>query len=137
MWKVYEGITTHKDARSTDDVHELRLLGKKMRYLIDCTRSLYDPEAYTAAIRPLKKLQDQLGDFNDAQVQVERLTALSEGPVPYAPATLLAMGGLIERRRSDALRLREGMQGPIDRFCSAESRQSIERLMASARGGPR
>ena len=134
VWKVYEGIVTHKDASSQEDIHELRLAGKKMRYLLDCTRSLYAPDAYEAAVRPLKKLQDRLGDFNDAQVQVAKLTELAQEAEALEPATLLAMGGWIEERRGEARRLQEGMRGPIDKFCSSAIQRRFEELFESARG---
>jgi CHAD domain-containing protein len=136
-WKLRKKILRLRHADSPGDVHRLRLACKKLRYVLDCTRSLYAPEAYEAAVRPLKKLQDLLGDYNDAEVQTQRLTELAEplaGSAP--PATLMAMDGLIESRRADAKALRQRMTSRIEAFCDPGDSKHFERMFASARESP-
>jgi len=50
-------------------LHDVRILGKKLRYLLEFFRSLYAEEEIDIAIKELKRLQDNLGDFNDYEVQ--------------------------------------------------------------------
>lgn len=60
---------------SKDDerFHKLRIDCKKLRYLLEFTRSLFSPSATDPAVRHLRKLQDMLGDFHDCCVQQETL----------------------------------------------------------------
>ena len=78
-------------------MHDLRKDAKKLRYLIEAFGSLYDPEAVARMNEVLKRLQDNLGTFNDLDVQSEAMRGfatamLDEGA---SPQTLLAMGVLI------------------------------------------
>ncbi len=93
--------------KNTEDdmLHMLRIECKKLRYLIEFFCSLYPPKKINILIEQLKKLQDNLGDFNDLCVQVEYLQKISE-ELPaiqqQAKKTLVAIGSLIgtlDRRR--------------------------------------
>lgn len=53
---------------SENELHRLRLFGKKMRYVADFFRSLYPPKATQAYILALSELQERLGSLNDAVV---------------------------------------------------------------------
>jgi CHAD domain-containing protein len=113
IWRVYRrilkegrGITPDSPA---EDLHELRKTGKKLRYLIEFFQSLFPDSEIKALIKALKQLQDNLGDFQDYEVQVTTLRQFSRQMVTEdaAPAeTLLAMGMLIEglERRQHAAR---------------------------------
>lgn len=73
IWKRYR--KTCKLARQimpeTPDqiVHDLRIDCKKLRYLMEFFAPLFDPRAFKTIHKPLKKLQDNLGRFNDCSVQ--------------------------------------------------------------------
>lgn len=77
IWKRYRKVC--KIARSIDDqtpdeeVHELRISCKKLRYLMEFFAPLFDAKAIKGLIKPLKVLQDNLGLFNDYSVQQESL----------------------------------------------------------------
>jgi len=47
------------------NLHRVRLASKKLRYTLELFRSIY-PAAFEARLDELKKLQDWLGDANDA-----------------------------------------------------------------------
>ncbi len=87
------------------DLHALRILCKKLRYLLEFFALLYPPKPVGRLIRTLKALQDNLGAIQDLTVQARALVRFAEelqaaGEVPAR--TLLAMGMLIanlERRR--------------------------------------
>lgn len=73
IWKRYKkvcAIARAIDADTPDDdVHELRIHCKKLRYLMEFFGPLFDAKAFKALLKPLKKLQDNLGLFNDYSVQ--------------------------------------------------------------------
>ena len=103
IWKRYRKVC--KLARSitadTPDeaVHELRIDCKKLRYLMEFFAPLFDARAFKTIIKPLKKLQDNLGLFNDYSVQQEALLEFADqrsNATARIDAELgMAVGGLI------------------------------------------
>ena len=80
-------------------LHELRKTAKKLRYLMEFFRSLFPASEIASAIKTLKGLQDNLGDFQDLEVQRDSLRGFGErmaaaGMAP--PGTLFSMGMLLE-----------------------------------------
>ena len=49
-------------------LHRLRIECKKLRYLLEFFSSLYSEDEILQLINALKRLQDNLGDFNDLEV---------------------------------------------------------------------
>lgn len=80
IWKRYRKVckTAAKidDKTPDEEVHELRISCKKLRYLIEFFAPQFDGAEIKAILKPLKKLQDNLGLFNDFSVQQESLQAL-------------------------------------------------------------
>jgi CHAD domain-containing protein len=102
IWKMYRRVLKEGRAITDDsppeDLHELRKSCKKLRYLIEFFQSLYAPKQARELIKVIKVLLDNLGNFQDLEVQSHTLRhfaeqMLEEGKV--APGTLLAMGALI------------------------------------------
>ena len=84
------------------DLHELRKTCKKLRYLLEFFQSLYPAPTVERLIRALKILQNNLGDFQDLQVQSESLQRFAEqmsAEEETPPRTLLAIGMLIDGLR--------------------------------------
>lgn len=77
IWKRYRKVCklARSIAEHTPDrvVHDLRIDCKKLRYLMELFGPLFDAKAFKTIIKPLKKLQDSLGLFNDYSVQQEAL----------------------------------------------------------------
>jgi CHAD domain-containing protein len=73
IWKRYRKVC--RIARLIDDktedavVHELRIECKKLRYLMEFSTSFFPRKKIKKLIGSLKKLQDNLGRFNDYSVQ--------------------------------------------------------------------
>jgi len=58
------------DAETPDGkIHELRILGKKLRYLLELFGELFPRRQIKQLVGDLKKIQDNLGRFNDYSVQ--------------------------------------------------------------------
>jgi len=65
---------------NTEDkkLHALRIDCKKLRYLMEFFSSLFPSKKISTLIGQLKKLQDNLGDFNDLRVQRDYLLDIIE-----------------------------------------------------------
>jgi len=80
-----------------EQLHELRVAGKQMRYLGDAFRSFYKGRQVRKFHEHLTALQDCLGALNDAFV-AERLMAELAAQLPVAeldPAEIAHLRGLI------------------------------------------
>nr|WP_321253365.1 CHAD domain-containing protein [uncultured Ruegeria sp.] len=113
IWKRYRKVCkrARRISPMTPDkaVHDLRIDCKKLRYLMEFFAPLFDAKAFKSIIKPLKKLQDNLGRFNDCSVQQDALLGFvtkqsnTQGRVDAQMA--LAAGGLIsvldQRQKSE------------------------------------
>ncbi|MBK1716884.1 CHAD domain-containing protein [Thiocystis violacea] len=109
-----EGRAIDRDSPPTQ-LHELRKSCKKLRYLIEFFGSLHPQEEIRAILKPLKRLLDQLGAYQDLAVQAAHLEEIAERMGAESKAsvgTLLAMGALI----ADLLARRQAAR---DRFAES------------------
>jgi CHAD domain-containing protein len=102
IWRRYRKVIklgrAIDDSTPDEEVHDLRLECKKLRYLLDFFGHLINPETGTELIKPLKKLQDRLGAFNDCAVQSEFLLAYARDAARRGQAgkeIALAVGALV------------------------------------------
>ncbi len=83
IWKRYRKICKIAagidDQTEDEEVHELRIQCKKLRYLMEFFAPAFPKDDFKSLIKPLKKLQDNLGLFNDYSVQQESLKDFLEG----------------------------------------------------------
>ena len=63
---------------SDELLHQLRIAGKKLRYLLEFFNSLFPQTQMQILIKKLKKLQDNLGDYHDLAVHQEMLKKFAE-----------------------------------------------------------
>jgi len=80
------------------ELHRLRLNCKKMRYLLEFFSSLFPADRIGILVKHSKKLQENLGDFNDLFVQQKALRDYLEKQVPKSSEAIdiaAAIGGLI------------------------------------------
>jgi CHAD domain-containing protein len=78
------------------EFHEVRILGKRLRYTAEFFQPLYGKPA-ERLVANLTNLQDLLGNLQDGVVSTERVhLAVSESGAEWAPETLLALGQLIQ-----------------------------------------
>lgn len=138
IWKVARRVLKNGSAIHDDTpaeaLHELRIECKKLRYLLDLFASLYDTKEIRRLLRALKKLQDNLGDFNDCEVQQDALQSFAtemaaEGKTPVE--TFLAMGRLEDRLQIGQETERQRFSRRFARFASADNRRRIRRLFKS------
>jgi CHAD domain-containing protein len=118
-----------------EDLHELRKTCKKLRYLLEFFQSLYPPRKIAPPIRALKGLQDNLGDFQDLQVQsgaLERFAEQMAAEEEVPPRTLLTMGMLIEGLQHRQRMARKEFTDQFATFSRKKNLRLFEELFAGA-----
>ena len=112
-----------------DRLHEVRLDAKKLRYLVDVTPAFYDAADLDCILSALRKLQRVLGEFNDAQVQEQRVLECGrESVVADGPAgTERALGRLADRCRERRERLRKQVSDGLAGFRSHDTQAACRR----------
>jgi CHAD domain-containing protein len=122
--------------QNTEDelLHALRIECKKLRYLMEFFAGLFSRKKINILIEQLKKLQDNLGDFNDLCVQVEYLQEISE-ELPanqrQAKKALAAIGSLIgtlDRRRQ---MVKDAFAKTFTEFVSSANQALFRELFSS------
>lgn len=81
-------------------LHDLRILGKQLRYAGEFFAALYPRKAGKAFASALADLQEVLGQINDIAVAAERLSGARDGPCAWASGLV---AGWHEARRADLL----------------------------------
>lgn len=131
---VYKQLL-RKGSRIDDDsppeqVHELRKVAKKLRYLIEFFRPLYDEDRVTVLVGDLKLLQENLGEYQDLDVQ----RRLLEDFVPLAPpqtvAVLNRMAAAMGQREA---RVRAEFDGRFKAFSDVRVRRHLQAMLGLGR----
>ena len=133
--RIASRIETVDDETSPGQLHEIRLAAKKLRYLTDVTPTFYDPADLECILTALKKVQRVLGDFNDAQVQEQRLVECVRvlAPADGLPGTLRALDHLADLCRLRRQRLRGLVADGLARFRSGRTQAACRRAFRQAR----
>jgi CHAD domain-containing protein len=124
---------TIDDSAPEEALHDLRIRGKKLRYLLEFFRTLYSEEAIGRLVAELKVIQDVLGDWNDYRVQKQSLrrTAAEMAEEGSAPVrTLLAMGRLQGRLDAGQAAERRRFAKRFGRFASRGNRETFAGLFS-------
>lgn len=116
-------------------LHQLRIKGKKLRYLLEFFKSFYDVTEMNRFLKYMKKLQDNLGDFNDLSVQQEilgekldSLKAKNLQTIRFASA----LGGLISVLADKQKCIREEFESTYAQFSRDEVNELIQAMVAGA-----
>ena len=99
------------DSDDERKLHDLRIECKKLRYLLEFFDSLFPAKDVTPMVNQLRKLQDNLGDFNDLCVQEADLHSFAErfsAEDPQASPTRAAIGELIDVLDGEKAAVRKG-----------------------------
>ena len=130
-----EGSAIDNDAPA-EDLHELRKSCKKLRYLIECFQSLFPADQIGTIIRALKRLQVNLGEFQDLDVQIIGLEGIadqldmSQKEIAY---TLLAMGAVLGRLQDRKLVVRKESKSRFAAFSAKRNRHRFKRLFRTGK----
>ena len=115
-------------------LHVLRIHCKKLRYLMEFFASLFHSEAINSRIDQLKRLQDNLGDFNDLRVQEEYLLNVAKQlPVSRGQSVkmFLAIGSLVGALAGDRKIVRNAFAQAFAGFSAPANKELFENLFAT------
>ncbi len=77
IYKQYKRVINYgrtiENSTPDEKLHRLRIECKKLRYLLEFFNSLFPRDEMASLIKQFKKLQDNLGDFNDLSIQQNTL----------------------------------------------------------------
>jgi CHAD domain-containing protein len=122
-------------------LHSLRIECKKLRYLMEFFSSLFPRNKMARLITQLKKLQDNLGEFNDLSVQQEYLMHTAEElPLddPRSQKALVGIGYLIESLNNEQKKVKKNFAKTFKKFASPANQKSFHQLFAKkGKGGGR
>ena len=134
-WRMYKRVLREGRAITpespAEELHELRKSCKKLRYLMEFFQRLYPAGKIRALINELKELQDNLGDFQDLEVQIHTLAQYREqmDKEGYTgPRTHLAMDTLLERLQVRMQEVREEFAGRFERFARRSNHKHFQQL---------
>ena len=132
-------IARRIDVDTPDEkVHELRIQCKKLRYLLDFFMPLLDKKSIRKLVKALKRLQDNLGRFNDYSGQQialqEFLDQQLQGSKKVSPKMIEAIGALVALKHQMQLKERAQVMESFANFHSEETEQLIHDLCSSTTG---
>jgi len=117
------------------ELHCLRIEAKKLRYLLEFYRSLFAQAEMEILVKSLKKLQDNLGNFNDLSVQQKMLgqyqSELTIKDQKNAIKVAAALGGLITHLHEEQRAVRSNFEQTFEQFTSIENKRLFEMLFST------
>lgn len=115
-------------------LHLLRIECKKLRYLLEFFSSLFPRKKIRVLIAQLKKLQDNLGEFNDFCVQEQYLLNIAaELPTTnqQSKKALVAIGSLIETLDREKQTAKDSFAKTFTAYASPANKKSFRELFNS------
>ncbi|MEN8178798.1 MAG: CHAD domain-containing protein [Pseudomonadota bacterium] len=137
IFKIYKRVLKDgkaiKPGSAAESMHDLRKDCKKLRYLMEFFQSLYPKPEITGLIKILKVLLDNLGDFQDLQVQAEAIESFGDEMLKEgAPArSLMAMGILVGNLLDRQEQAREEFAALFSGFTDEENAQAFKKLFGN------
>jgi len=138
IWNRYNRIISSgrliNDITPDMNLHELRIECKKLRYLLEFFSSLFPTKKMDIIINQLKKLQDNLGDFNDLSVQQESMREILERYNQKAPELFnvsMSIGGLIAILNNKQQELRHNFTDTFSEFATKKNRKLYKNLFTT------
>lgn len=132
---MYQRVIKHgamiNDKSPPTALHDLRKTCKKLRYLIEFFQNLYAAEKIKRVLKPLKELQELLGDFQDCAVQEEMLKKISEEMRSNgcSEETFLAVAELVKVLDRKHCKARRDFTHCFSVFSAFENKLSFESLL--------
>jgi CHAD domain-containing protein len=118
------------DGTPAEALHDLRKRCKELRYLLELFGPALPGDA-GPVVADLKALQENLGTFQDCQVQEAELRSLGDDLVAAGAGagTVMAMGIMVEDLRRRAGRARAEFAGVFAEFDRPAARRRVDRLL--------
>jgi len=120
-------------------LHALRIEAKKLRYLLEFFRSLFSVAEVDLLVKHLKRLQNNLGDFNDLSVQQTMLGSY-QSPVKtdnleQMLSVAAALGGLITHLADRQQLVRGEFNETFLQFASKDNQTLVQTIVGDAMHG--
>ena len=128
---LMEGVVIDSSS-SAKALHRLRVECKKLRYLLEFFRSLYKPENLAPLVKDLKRLQDNLGTFNDLRVQQAAMKKFGRQMANEGIAigeSREAIRSVVEWLKVRQAKERKGFNKRFTQFSGTENRERLRRLV--------
>jgi CHAD domain-containing protein len=116
-----------------EELHRLRIHGKKLRYLLEFFRSFFDADDMDYFNKQFKKLQNFLGDFNDISVQMRMLEEYRKNLAGTSKRSIhiaAAVGGLIAHLAKRHLQARQKFADTFAEFASEKHKERFYGILS-------
>lgn len=141
IWRMYRKVRklgrAITDSGPPEAMHALRKDCKKLRYLIEFFRNIYPDRELKDIVRALKDLLDTLGEYQDKEVQAEKLKAFAQECVrdgPQGVPNVMAIGALVADLLRHQQQAHERFADCFARFDSDANRARYKRLFKERSG---
>ncbi len=121
----------------SEKLHTLRIDCKELRYLMEFFSSLFPEKDIGYLLRQLKRLQDNLGDFNDFHVQQEKLKGFLDTLPPKDSGVLktaLAIGCLVGNLHTRQQQVQFAFSETFKQFAGADNLALARKLFKNGEG---
>ncbi|MFC7338442.1 CHAD domain-containing protein [Haloferula chungangensis] len=119
------------DSTPDEQVHELRIECKRLRYLLELFASLFDQKGLRKILRRLKGLQNVLGDFNDFSMQSIAMEDYLHKAPKLDKHTSAALGALIAVLYNEQLKARASVAERFSQFSDGKMRKRFQTLFSN------
>jgi len=114
---------------SSQRLHDLRILCKRLRYLLEFYHHLYDRRHTRIPIKQLKIMQNALGEFQDFTFESTLLSAIG-ADLADAPHLTMTIGALVQSISFDSDKFRQHIAKCFTRFDSKQNARMLQSLHA-------
>jgi CHAD domain-containing protein len=125
--KIREIATEIGTDTPDESVHQLRIECKKLRYLMEFFTELFPQENGVEMQKMLRRLQNRLGEFNDASVQQKSLLNYWEKK-KVGGEVALGLGGLVSILYHRQQQARGHIEQALDGFCGGSTAAAFKRV---------
>lgn len=120
-------------------LHALRIEAKKLRYLLEFFRSVLAAAEVDQLVKHLKRLQNNLGEFNDLSVQQAMLgsfqSPVKTGNIEQMLGTAAALGGLIAHLADRQRLVRSEFEETFLEFAGEDNQTLVRTIVTDAFSG--
>jgi CHAD domain-containing protein len=107
-----------------EDLHQARILGKRLRYVLEVADDVLEPKTVNKAVKPLKELQEHLGALQDMAVEADYVrglgTKIAERPI---------LAGYVASREEERTRLLDAVPRYWQRMGNKTYRRALAELL--------
>lgn len=121
------GTAVHDDSPA-EALHDVRKKAKALRYLLETFQTLYPNDDWRAVVTELKVLQDNLGEFQDCQVQAAELRAMEEDLAREGASIVTIVEGMTDHLDERQATARAAFAQRFKRFSSKGVAGRMKRL---------